>query len=804
MKYALVLRKLLYNNTIYYQVIDKVIGEESFNNRIKVIEGDNYLEKELPSIEEKNSDYSYLEIDEQAYNEFNMEEFIFYKLENKNIINVDDPLEYNNIILAFHNKYQDFQIIPEYNIGELLDNTKKELKNKIMGQDKSINKILRKIYDNYMYFNSDLTSDNIYKYKNNIMIIGEIGTGKTTIGETLINNLYPIPVVSCNLTGDVNEDIAEIVRKLWIISNGNKYLAERGIVLFDSIDSLGEFDNIEDVKLYINELETLIKSRSVYLRNKNDEIIEFDYSLVTNILMLDMEYDFTEVAEYDDLYYSKVYGSKLQEMGFNQKMINDLFNNEVIFLNEMTEELAISILKNKEISPLYQMKKVLESNGKKVRISKDFVETLVDYSLDFNEGFSGVIKTLKYLFEVKDKSLKEIVFNADDVFNLKVGTVNLFHDEDFDEFVTTKEEEKDDKKDYKIKGLDVNIKNRTINNLKVSDTVDLIKKQIKGQDDSIFSVVNSFYNHIFNQYRGYTKAELRELKENVLIFGSTGVGKTAIVKSLANIFKIPFVREIASRYSKAGYVGESVDSVLYDLVDAAHGDIEAAEHGILYIDEIDKIKFQPGSGNADSMSEGVQYNLLTLIEGDKRTVEGNMTRPSLTFDTSYLWVVGSGAFDGLEDYIKERLKKERGLGKVGFGEKDTDLTHLPLATDDDLHSYGMDRQFLGRFPNKTKLDNLNVDILYDIIVNNDKGIVSLTKKGYESDGIKVLISEEFKRNLAKKAYDRKQGARGIHSAFIEYKNAIDKVISDGDIEEIILDKECVDSPEQIIYVKRKK
>ena len=670
-----------------------------------------------------------------------------------------------------------------------------------MGQMTPINKILNKIYDNYMYFESDLASEYIYKYKSNIMVIGELGCGKSTIKDSLIRNFAPIPVISFKLTGDVGEDISEIARRLWILSDGNKFLAERGMVIFDTIESIGDYDNHGDLNTYVQELEEIIKTRDVYLKNKNGEIFKFDYSFITNILMLDMDYDFSSEVKYDDLYYSKIYGSKLMEMGFTPSMINNLFDNEIIFMNEMTKELATSILKNKEISPLYQLKNVLEERGKKVRISKNFVSNLVDYGLDYKEGFHGIIKTLKYLQNKKDMSLKEIKFIEDEVFDLKIGTANLFHDELYNEFMETNPETKTETKSKT--GLDVDIKNRTINNLKIRDVVNIIKKRVLGQDEAIFSIVNSFYNHIFNQNRGYTKEDLNELKENVLIFGSTGVGKTAIVKALASIFDITYVREIATRYSKTGFVGQDVDSILYDLVDAAHGDIEKAEHGILYIDEIDKIK-SGGGGNVESMAEGVQDNLLTLIEGDVRTMEPSAGRAPLTFDTSNLWVIGTGAFDGLDDCIKQRIKRERGLGKVGFGDKDTNLKVLPEPTDDDLHEYGFDRQFLRRFPNKVPLQNLNVDVFYDIINNPNGGFVNLIKKGLESDGIVVSISEEFKKELAKKAMEKKQGAAGIKSTFIKYKQEIDKNIQDGDVEKVILDKTCIDNLKNITYVKRKK
>ncbi len=807
MKYALVLRKILYEDTIYYQVIDKVIGELTFDDKIKVVEG-NFLDQEISSLLNKRSRMVYLEINKDVYENISMDEFIFYKEVGNEIVSVSDPNEYNDVTLAFHDEYHDFRLIPNYKIEELVSYVKEDLKDKVIGQDKPIDKILKKIYENHMYFESDLSYEDIYKYKNNILLIGGIGSGKSSIVDSILNMLSPIPVLVYKLTGDKFQDITDIVKQLLILAGGNKYLAERGIVIFDGIESIGTFNQEGDLISYVGELEMIMKSQDVYLKSQDNKIMKFDYSFITNVCILDMQYDFSD-AKYDDIYYSKIYGKRLSEIGFSLNMIDDLFNNEAIFMEEMTEDLACNILKNKKTSPLYKIKKMLEERGKIVHISNDFINTLVDYGLDFNLGFSGIIRTLKYLLESKDISLKEINFRGDDIFDLKIGTVNVFHDEAYDELIN----EEDDlevirpksNKEKKVvnDGLNVSLNKRTINDLTIMDTVNLIKKSVKGQDDAIFYVVNAFFNHIFNRRRDYTKEELRELKENILLFGPTGVGKTAIVRALANIFSIPFVREIATRYSKVGFVGEDVDSMLVDLVEVSKGDLEKAENGILYIDEIDKIKVEKGN-HSDDMSSGVQYNLLTLIEGDKRVIQSKIPgRASIEFDTSNLWVIGTGAFDGLDEFIRERIKKQKGLGKVGFGQESSKIKKLETPTDDDLHEYGLDRQFLGRFPNKVPLNNINLDTLYEIIDNPDGGVVTLVKKGYASDGIVVSMSDGFKKMLAKKALEKKQGARGIQSAFIPIKNIIDKNIANGDIEKVILDENCFDDPDQIKYIKKK-
>ena len=586
-----------------------------------------------------------------------------------------------------------------------------------------------------------------------------------------------------------------------IDANGNRFLAERGIVLIDGINeyTASEYNDKEEKVIYfMDTLKEIIESNIVSFPRKDDNTSAiFDCSLLTFICFADIDYDYPEeVNDEKNLYYSKLDNSKVYALGFSGEMINKCFDDEVIFMEEMTKDLAIKILKNPKTSPIYKYMKMLYKNKKSLDIKDGFIEVLAEYGLEQNEGFTGIIKLFKYLIESKGYKEKEIVLDPNDLYDLKVGS--FIEEIDEDEFEFTPD---DNIKTYE--DLKVDLEKRTINDLTVKDTVEIIKKSVKGQDKAAFSIVNSFYNHVFNRHRGFTKKELRELKENVLLFGSTGVGKTAIVSALAEIFNIPFVREVATRYSKAGFKGEDVDSMLYDLVDAAKGNIKKAEKGILYIDEIDKIKASESVGNSDSMAQGVQYNLLTLIEGDIRKIEATMARGELEFDTSDLWVIGTGAFDGLVNIINERHKKENGLGKIGFGESSKAAKKLPKPTDDDLYAYGIDRQFAGRFPNKVVLNDMNIDTLCDIINNPNGGYITLIKKGYSGDGIMLSMSEGFKRKLAEKALDKKQGARGIHSAFMNFKEAIDENIQNGDVKEVILDEDCIDNLDNIQYVKKK-
>ena len=812
--YALILRKVNYKNTIYYQAIDKVIGEETFNNKIEVVEGSKKLHHYISPLEDMSSNLVYFEISKGDYDEIKLAPAIIFKDGENGLEGVSNPIEHNEVILALHDKYHDFRLIPDYSIEILINDVLEDLNDKILGQNVATKKILKKIYDNHMYYESDLSYDDIYKYKSNILLVGPFGTGKSTILNSIFNNLTPIPVLYYELTGDLNCDLPDICRKLWIQSGGNKYLAERGIVIFDGIRSFSTKGGDGEVITFIPELRELLKARDVYLMNSENQLIKFDYSLITNICCVDMNYDFSKGINYDDLYYSKVFGKNFIELGFTYDLVESYFDNEAIYMEEMTPELAKEILKTKEMSPLYKIKKLLEGRGKIVKISKDFIDNLVDYGLDFGLGFSGIERTLKYLLEKKDMSLKTVNFTGDEIFDLQIGTVNPYHSADTNELYEDNDKDVKEniqmnkpKKNNKINdGLDVDIVKRTINKLSINDVVNKLKEKIIGQDEQLFIIVNAFFNHIINRHKGYPKEDLNELKRNVLIIANTGTGKTAILKNLSQIFNIPYVIESAPRYTKAGYVGEDVDGMFINLIKAANGDIEKAQYGIIMIDELDKIPAQANKTDGVDVSGGVQDELLTALEGDKRiiTKRNGFGEEKIEFDTTNVLFIGSGAFEGLKAITEKRIKKEQGLTTVGFKSGNENKEIIMGVTNDDLEKFGMGKQFVARFPEKIRLNNLDVNLLYDIISNQKGGFVHLNIDSYSKSGLVVEMSESFKRSLAEEVFKLKEGARGIKTVFSNIMNEIDKNIIAGDIAKVILDGNIIKNPKGIQYIKRKK
>ena len=798
MKFGFLFRKLIIEGNIYLQVVGKIKGKEIDDKMVEIIEGP-YKNYKITSIDNINtSDLVYKDITKEKYEEDNFYQTAFFTIEDNSLVHVDDPFENGKIAATFYEKFHDFALIPEYNLEESLQETRESLRIALRGQNDVIDRILLKIYNNQMFLQSDLSKEHILNNKSNILLIGPYGTGKTKIKESLKENL-DIPVIEYKLTGNLTDDIVEIINKLLVVSNNNIFLAMRGIIIYDGINALSssyEDTDSETVNIYLSELRNIINEKIINLATKDGAIRTFDASYLTHICIIDMDY--TKEKSDDNMHYSKVNNLDLTELGLTSDMIIDCFDDEIIYMHEMTKKLALEILKDPDLSPLYALQEVYKNVGKTITFSDDFYSELIKKGLRFNEGFTGILRVIKYLSTSSKMMKKNIVFTSQDIDNLKIGT-SFYDEDDYDE--DYKEyEDKEESNPLVDTNLKVDLIKRTINDLTVFDTVNLIKQNIKGQDEAIFSLVNAFYNHIFNKYKGFSNHELKQSKENVLFIGSTGVGKTAIVENLARIFNLVYKREIATRYSKAGYIGESVDNMLLDLVDVAKGNIKRAEQGILYIDEIDKIRKGNDPNNLD-MSMAVQNDLLTIIEGDKRTLT-TRNQQEIEFDSSGLFVIGTGAFDGLEEIVKKRIKKEKSTG-LGFQNIKNDHKEIDYnITNADLYEYGYDKQFIARIPHKIKLHDLSTEVLLNIVKDSKDGYINLCKKSYAISGIKLNISEGFVQKLAKRVKEKNEGARGIKTIFSTFKDEIDKNIQLGDIEEVIIPEESIDDVKKMIYIKK--
>lgn len=356
--------------------------------------------------------------------------------------------------------------------------------------------------------------------------------------------------------------------------------------------------------------------------------------------------------------------------------------------------------------------------------------------------------------------------------------------------------------------------------MKPRDIMDYLDRFVIKQKEAkkVLSVaICDHYNHVKKCLTNKKTCDQEYSKQNVLLLGPTGVGKTYLIKNIAKLIGVPFAKVDATKFSETGYVGSDVDDMIRDLVKAADGNIEMAQYGIVFIDEIDKIAIASGGESRDVSGRGVQINLLKLMEESEvsaysQTDMMSQLRAAMNFsmggkeqkqtiNTKHILFIASGAFDKLSDIVKTRI----GNKSIGFNyteenndEGDASYQYLKTASTADFIKYGFEPEFVGRLPVRVACESLNADDLKNILLSSEGSIFKQYIEDFDGYGIKFSADDSAIIEIAKHAAEEKTGARGLLTILERTLRDFKFELPSTNIREFNITKETIVDPQKAL------